>query len=77
VSDLERLRTEAADLMDSRRVAACVHACFGVPTEALESGALGKALEALQILAVEHDPHDCGTAVSVGTSALRALGRLP
>lgn len=30
-----------------RRVLACVNACAGIPTEALEAGALGKALNAL------------------------------
>jgi hypothetical protein len=32
---------------NARRIVACVNACAGIPTEALEAGALGKALDLL------------------------------
>jgi hypothetical protein len=33
---------------DLRRIVACVNACAGIPTAALEAGALAKALDALK-----------------------------
>lgn len=55
----------------ARRIVACVNACAGIPTAALESGALGKALDA------------CAKAMTPPNllpwpwaAALRALGRL-
>jgi len=35
---------------DARRIAACVNACEGIPTEALESGVVQEMVEALEAL---------------------------
>jgi hypothetical protein len=64
------------------RIRACVNALAGIPTEALESGALAKALEVsariaeLHAAAVRnlHPYEDCGTCQLV--AAMRALGAL-
>lgn len=40
---------------DAKRIIACVNACAGIPTEALENGALGDALKTLALYA---DPHN-------------------
>lgn len=77
---------------DARRIIACVNALAGVPTEALESGALGKALasaeKALGVLAAvsgasrvdttEWDLHRGMATVRRDDmyAALRSLGRL-
>ena len=67
---------------DARRIVACVNACAGIPTEALEAGALGKALDALAWHG--HRGLPCPYASTAGPCrnceadrALRALGRLP
>lgn len=67
---------------DARRIVACVNACKGLSTEALESGALGKALDLLHQGFIPDDPDDmcpgddlrCPECQAV--SILRALGRL-
>jgi hypothetical protein len=64
---------------DMRRIVACVNACAGLPTEALEAGALGKAIEAagrmLRVVnAVTTAEIDAESALY---DALGALGRLP
>jgi hypothetical protein len=42
---------EAETAANARRLAACWNACRGIPTEALESGALGRLLKAAAALA--------------------------
>ncbi len=41
---------EAETAANARRLAACWNACRGIPTEALESGALGRLLKAAAAL---------------------------
>ncbi len=77
---------------DARRIVAAVNACAGIPTEALESGALGKALDGLAfVLSLLDDERpmpafEAEDVVAVmallprveqAREALRALGRLP
>ena len=68
---------------DARRIVACVNACAGLPTEALEAGALGRALDALGDMASQHrcgcGHPACNRCADDGenAAALRALGRLP
>lgn len=38
---------------NARRIAACVNACEGIPTEALEEGVVRELVEALEALVVE------------------------
>ena len=60
---------------NARRVVACVNALAGIPTEALEAGALAKLLDHVEARAAEEGcPHGCGCGV---LPLLRALGRLP
>ena len=63
----------------AERIVACVNACVGLPTEALEAGALGDALRlAVDILGhtdSECDFTNCETKAGLD-AALRALGRL-
>lgn len=75
-SKREALKAEALDLM-ARRVAACIHACAGIPTEALESGALGCALQALSDAATPPGTLSRRTVRIRAQESLRALGRLP
>lgn len=64
---------------DARRAALCVNACAGFPTEALEAGALAKALGAAVDILEHTDPGcdemNCETKHAL-LAALRALGRL-
>jgi hypothetical protein len=59
------------------RIVACVNACAGIPTEALEAGNLGEALGlaawAADSDALRNEDEEKGDAMSV---ALHALGRL-
>jgi hypothetical protein len=50
--DAERARAEA----DARRIVACVNALAGIPTKALEAGALGEALRAVNDVEVRTRP---------------------
>lgn len=61
-----------------RRIAACVNACAGIPTEALESGALTVALNEFVDLMQEIDTTDAepDSPNGIALAALRALGRL-
>jgi hypothetical protein len=59
---------------NARRIVACVNACAGLPTEALEAGALAKALGALARI-VRYASEDAAAADA--EFALRALGKLP
>lgn len=52
---------------NARRLIACWNACAGIPTEALESGALGKFLALFDGTYTQEDVD----------AALRALGRTP
>lgn len=54
----------------ARRIVACVNACAGIPTEALEAGALGRALDIAEVAADEF-------RLEVLTAAFRALWGLP
>jgi hypothetical protein len=54
-----------------RRVQACINACAGIPTEALEAGALGEAIAALRRAA-----HDTGMFSDVGQILRAALAKL-
>lgn len=71
----------ATDEMDARavRALACVNACAGIPTEALEAGALAGALDhatdILQHVESECEESDCETRLGL-IATLRALGRL-
>lgn len=66
-----------------RRIIACVNACAGSPTEALEAGALGRALDLMEAGFVVADgtcggndtSEDCPGCQAV--ALLRALGRIP
>ena len=64
---------------NARRIVACVNACAGIPTEALEAGALAQALDAAA--AVLRAPAEgrrwMRPEVDAIYSTLRALGRLP
>jgi hypothetical protein len=63
---------------NARRVVALWNACAGLSTEALESGALAKALEALASLCGGPAPiRSINGAILSGAAALRSLGRLP
>ncbi len=69
-----------------RRLAACWNACAGIPTEALEAGAVAAALDEIgrfRMAMVELDevkghpwPHICDRIAAI-SAALGALGRLP
>jgi hypothetical protein len=61
---------------DARRIVACVNACAGIPTEALEAGALAEALDQFEEVASETTETCCPTCAA-SYAALRALGRLP
>jgi hypothetical protein len=56
------------------RIVACVNACAGIPTPALEAGALGEALNLLERLYTERRTVKMGDEIWVN---LRKLGRLP
>jgi hypothetical protein len=58
---------------NARRIVAAVNAVAGIPTAALESGALAKALDALVICEASGS---CGEYGRHAFEALRALGRL-
>lgn len=62
-----------SDPADLRRIVACVNALAGIPTEALEGGALEHALSVLRAAISFLEP-DQGQAC---IASLRALGRLP
>jgi hypothetical protein len=66
---------------DARRIVACVNACAGTPTEALEQGVLARALDILvearplpseQCLEYDRECLNCRWI-----EVLRSLGRLP
>jgi hypothetical protein len=59
---------------DALRIVAAVNSVAGIPTAALESGALAKALDALVICEASGSCGEYGRHVF---EALRALGRLP
>jgi hypothetical protein len=59
-----------------RRIVACVNACAGLSTEALEAGALGKALDVLSAAAQPPGTHTVKGLRGLAAGALRALGRL-
>lgn len=67
---------------NERRIVAAVNACAGIPTAALESGALETALRRLDTVAMAAE-EDASAHVSTRSlasqarAALRALGRLP
>jgi hypothetical protein len=61
---------------DARRIVAAVNACAGLPTEALESGVLALAIEALAALRTGNGPAR-GMGEVMAREALRQLGRLP
>jgi hypothetical protein len=77
---------EAAEDANARRIVACVNALAGIPTAALEEGALAKALDEIgrfRLAMVELDevkghpwPHICDRIAGI-SAALGALGRLP
>jgi hypothetical protein len=73
-------RVEADD-PNVRRTIACVNALAGIPTEALEAGRLGEALDLLAEWVKYANHASVGPACGCGTCrtvrALRALGRLP
>jgi hypothetical protein len=66
---------------DARRIVACVNACAGIETEALENGALAKALRAAELIELglrDGDGREVTRARRLAlVDALRALGRLP
>jgi hypothetical protein len=66
---------------NARRIVACVNALAGIPTEALEAGALRALIEAAQGIfpwgPVHALPLVRAEAVEKMHAALRALGRLP
>lgn len=91
VYDAERIMllgtTPQGDPGDARRIVAAVNACAGIPTEALEAGALGTLLGLVERYV---DPTVCGAqADNMGddpetpcwdcrtVDTLRSLGRLP
>lgn len=75
------------NMQNVRRVVACVNALAGIPTSALEAGALGDALAAMVAFVATFDaaanmPRSEWTREMMRTEgfvrdALRALGRLP
>lgn len=62
---------------NARRIVAAVNACAGLPTSALEEGALAKALEVLEAAAQPPGTHTVKGLRQLAASALRSLGRLP
>ena len=67
---------------NARRICAAVNACEGIPTEALEQGAVGDLLEALKgcLFALDKNLHGCGPsktqAIAAATAAIaKATGR--
>ena len=90
---LSKAAAVALDEASLRRTGACVGACAGIPTEALEAGALAKALDALadvhrgiywnddpaagMVGAWWHGKTDTAELHGRMLAALRALGRLP
>ena len=65
---------------DARRIVACVNACAGIPTEALEAGALDVLLGAADWFARRPETgtaEDNADAAEDLRAALRSLGRLP
>lgn len=73
---LEALRASVDALLDPRRVAACVHACAGLSTEALESGNLREALELLGKIAEAPGLVRLRDIRNPARNVLRALGRI-
>jgi hypothetical protein len=77
---ISRSASEVGDA-NARRIVAAVNACAGIPTEALEAGALGKALDLLKFGSIdESDPcqgDEPGCPECEAVNVLRALGRLP
>ncbi len=69
-----RLFIEGGDAMEAnfRRILACVNACAGIPTEALEAGGLQQVIGWLEDWKRD-EPEKCPNGVY---AALRALGRL-
>jgi hypothetical protein len=62
---------------NARRIVACVNALAGIPTEALEAGALKRALVALEHAASPPGARVLRDIRAEAQAALRALGRLP
>jgi hypothetical protein len=62
-----------------RRIVACVNACTGIPSAALEAGLLTKALDlvAVGFLADECDGTTEGCPSCEARRLLKALGRVP
>ncbi|WP_296763766.1 hypothetical protein [Sediminimonas sp.] len=50
VANIKRGRADSVEVADARRIVACVNACKGIPTDALESGVIRDLLEALENL---------------------------
>jgi hypothetical protein len=76
------------DVDDARRIVACVNACAGIPTDALESGSLGEALRLAAVAVSDLNDHPClrddlydrlskAGGLDALVDALRALGRIP
>ena len=66
----------AFDVGDLRRIVAAVNAVAGISTEALESGALGRALEFLESCAEPPGTHTVKGLRQSAAAILRSLGRL-
>ena len=62
---------------DARRIVAAVNACAGIPIEALEAGAIERALDRLKEALLCYDARMPAGWVNETNAALRALGRLP
>jgi hypothetical protein len=64
---------------DARRIVACVNACAGLSTEALESGALGEALEAFKEISESYGcctDYECENCKAVTARAYAARRKL-
>jgi hypothetical protein len=71
----DRWIVPADDDADARRIVACVNACAGIPTEALERGALGRAIQHIANLSA--NTGFPGSLRDDLASLARVLGRLP
>ena len=60
-----------------RRIVACVNACAGIPTEALEAGRIRAVLDAARAWGDENSEHPQSPGEAALGRALCALGRLP
>ncbi len=69
---------DALGQMDDRRIAAAIHACHGIPTEALETGVVGELITALKVIAEWQptlpDNHDATNLIIIAKAALVKAG---